>query len=83
MERHALYAAAFHEIRKFFSSLERVHAMKFQSIMCPNGIIAQVKGPYFGSQQDSGTFFQADCKHAFRIVKTEWSLENTCITSLS
>ncbi|XP_037555584.1 uncharacterized protein LOC119432490 [Dermacentor silvarum] len=42
----------------FFSGHKRTHAVKYQSIMCPNGIIAQLRGPYYGSRHDSGTRFR-------------------------
>ncbi|XP_077498715.1 uncharacterized protein LOC144109799 [Amblyomma americanum] len=38
----------------FFSGHKRIHAVKYQSIMCPNGIICQLSGPYFGSRHDAG-----------------------------
>ncbi|XP_075543000.1 uncharacterized protein LOC142576660 [Dermacentor variabilis] len=30
----------------FFSGHKRFHALKYQAIMCPNGIICQLNGPY-------------------------------------
>ncbi|XP_075553687.1 uncharacterized protein LOC142586292 [Dermacentor variabilis] len=38
----------------FFSGHKRVHSVKYQSIMCPNGIICQLSGPFFGSRHDAG-----------------------------
>ncbi|XP_075535024.1 uncharacterized protein LOC142570536 [Dermacentor variabilis] len=38
----------------FFSGHKRFHALKYQSIMCPNGIICQLNGPYVGSRHDAG-----------------------------
>ncbi|XP_070387683.1 uncharacterized protein [Dermacentor albipictus] len=40
--------------KMFFSGHKRTHAVKYQSIMCPNGIICQLNGPYFGSRHDAG-----------------------------
>ncbi|XP_077555345.1 uncharacterized protein LOC144169840 [Haemaphysalis longicornis] len=37
----------------FFSGHKRFHALKYQSIMCPNGMICQLNGPYIGSRHDS------------------------------
>ncbi|XP_075539944.1 uncharacterized protein LOC142574822 [Dermacentor variabilis] len=39
----------------FFSGHKRFHALKYQSIMCPNGIICQLNGPYVGSRHDAVT----------------------------
>ncbi|XP_070384926.1 uncharacterized protein [Dermacentor albipictus] len=38
----------------FFSGHKRFHALKYQAIMCPNGIICQLNGPYVGSRHDAG-----------------------------
>nr|XP_037280502.1 protein ALP1-like [Rhipicephalus microplus] len=40
----------------YFSGHKRVHALKYQAIMCPNGIICQLDGSYPGSKHDSGNF---------------------------
>lgn len=40
--------------KAFFSGHKRFHALKYQSIMCPNGIICQLNGPYVGSRRDAG-----------------------------
>lgn len=40
--------------RIYFSGHKRVHALKYQSLMCPNGLICQLDGPYPGSRHDAG-----------------------------
>ncbi|KAH6937489.1 hypothetical protein HPB50_000756 [Hyalomma asiaticum] len=40
--------------KAFFSGHKRFHALKYQSIMRPNGIICQLNGPYVGSRHDAG-----------------------------
>nr|XP_037270556.1 uncharacterized protein LOC119162191 [Rhipicephalus microplus] len=40
----------------YFSGHKRVHALKYEAIMCPNGIICQLDGSYPGSKHDSGNF---------------------------
>ncbi|XP_077501449.1 uncharacterized protein LOC144112496 [Amblyomma americanum] len=40
----------------YFSGHKRFHALKYQSIMCPNGIICQLDGSYPGSKHDAGNF---------------------------
>ena len=36
-----------------FSGKDRVHAPKFQSVMCPDGIMAHFWGPFSGRRHDS------------------------------
>ena len=40
--------------RIMFSGHKRVHALKFQSVQLPNGIIAHMYGPIEGQRRDSG-----------------------------
>ncbi|CAN8029526.1 unnamed protein product [Ixodes persulcatus] len=40
--------------RKFFSGHKRYHCTKYQAVMCPNGIIARLDGPYEGCRHDAG-----------------------------
>ncbi|XP_077522953.1 uncharacterized protein LOC144133675 [Amblyomma americanum] len=40
--------------RVYFSGHKRVHALKYQALMCPNGLICQLDGPYPGSRHDAG-----------------------------
>ncbi|XP_072143161.1 putative nuclease HARBI1 [Dermacentor andersoni] len=40
----------------YFSGHKRFHALKYQAIMCPNGIICQLDGSYPGSKHDAGNF---------------------------
>ncbi|CAN7988706.1 unnamed protein product [Ixodes hexagonus] len=40
--------------RQFFSGHKRVHALKYQALMCPNGLICELDGPYPGNKQDAG-----------------------------
>ncbi|XP_077498716.1 uncharacterized protein LOC144109800 [Amblyomma americanum] len=39
----------------YFSGHKRFNALKYQSIMCPNGIICQLDGSYPGSKHDAGS----------------------------
>lgn len=45
--------SAWHCQRLFYSGHERVHCLKFRSIMCPNGIMAHMFGPMEGCRYDS------------------------------
>ncbi|KAM7287530.1 beta-galactosidase-1-like protein [Ixodes scapularis] len=40
--------------RLYFSGHKRVHAIKYQAIMCVNGIIVEMNGPYPGHRHDAG-----------------------------
>ncbi|KAH7965735.1 hypothetical protein HPB49_010261 [Dermacentor silvarum] len=39
--------------RTHFSGHKRLHALKYQSLMCPNGLICELDGPYPGSKHDA------------------------------
>ncbi|KAH7955701.1 hypothetical protein HPB52_002899 [Rhipicephalus sanguineus] len=41
--------------RLYFSGHKRLHVLKYQSLMCPNGLICQLDGPYTGRRHDAGT----------------------------
>ncbi|XP_064472844.1 uncharacterized protein LOC135387668 [Ornithodoros turicata] len=38
----------------YFSGHKRYHALKYQSVMCPNGLIVRLDGPYEGRKHDAG-----------------------------
>lgn len=40
--------------KPFYSGYKRCHGIKFQSIVYPNGIIANLAGPFHGNRHDSG-----------------------------
>ncbi|CAN7991588.1 unnamed protein product [Ixodes pacificus] len=40
--------------KAYFSGHKRMHVVKYQSIMCPNGIVCQLDGPYPGRRHDAG-----------------------------
>ncbi|XP_065311757.1 uncharacterized protein [Dermacentor albipictus] len=40
--------------RDYFSGHKRMHMLKYQSVMCPNGIVCQLDGPYPGRRHDAG-----------------------------
>ena len=40
--------------RSCYNGHKRVHALKYQSIVCPNGLIANMYGPVEGRRHDSG-----------------------------
>ncbi|KAL3247655.1 hypothetical protein MRX96_056932 [Rhipicephalus microplus] len=40
--------------RIYFSGHKRQHSVKYQSVMCANGIVCQLDGPYAGHKHDAG-----------------------------
>ncbi|XP_070379835.1 uncharacterized protein [Dermacentor albipictus] len=40
--------------RMYFSGHKRVHVVKYQAIMCANGIVCDLAGPYLGHRHDAG-----------------------------
>ncbi|KAH8031608.1 hypothetical protein HPB51_019508 [Rhipicephalus microplus] len=40
--------------RIYFSGHKRQHSVKYQSVMCANGIVCQLDGPYIGHKHDAG-----------------------------
>lgn len=45
--------------RVVYNGHKRVHALKFQSIALPNGLIGSLQGPYEGRRHDSTMLFQS------------------------
>ena len=45
--------------RVMYNGHKRVHAIKFQSIVLPNGIIANLSGPYEGKRHDSTMLYES------------------------
>ncbi|KAM7291994.1 uncharacterized protein ISCGN_025280 [Ixodes scapularis] len=45
---------------EYFSGHKRHHVIKFQSVMCANGIICELDGPYRGRRHDAG-MLQRSC----------------------
>lgn len=40
--------------QEYFSGHKRQHVVKYQSVMCPNGILCHTDGPYPGRRHDAG-----------------------------
>ncbi|KAM7304151.1 putative nuclease HARBI1 isoform X3, partial [Ixodes scapularis] len=45
----------------YFYARKGVHALKYQALMCPNGLICQLDGPYPGGRHNAGK--QAGLQH--------------------
>ncbi|XP_061188015.1 uncharacterized protein LOC133196090 [Saccostrea echinata] len=43
-----------------YSGHKRIHGLKFQSVMAPNGLIANLSGPYEGKRHDAGIFRESN-----------------------
>ena len=42
---------------------KRTHGLKFQSVMTPNGLIANLLRPYEGKRHDAGIFRESNLAH--------------------
>ncbi|KAJ8914165.1 hypothetical protein NQ315_016244 [Exocentrus adspersus] len=42
--------------RQYYSGHKRVHCVKYQSLLCPDGIVVSLKGAYPGARHDAGMF---------------------------
>ena len=56
--------------RTMYNGHKRVHSMKFQSVVIPNGLIANLAGPFEGKRHDSTMLYQSGLlpqlqQHAF------------------
>lgn len=45
--------------RDLYSGHKRVHCLKFQSVVTPNGLIASLMGPFLGRRHDAGIFHES------------------------
>jgi hypothetical protein len=45
---------------EYFSGHKRHHCVKYQSVLCPDGIIASLMGPYPGRRHDAGIFRESN-----------------------
>ena len=46
--------------REVYNGHKRCHALKFQAVMAPNGIVANLQGPYEGRRHDSFLLHESD-----------------------
>lgn len=46
--------------QEYFSGHKRLHALKYQALMCANGLICELDGPYPGKRHDAGILFESD-----------------------
>lgn len=60
---------------EYYSGHKRVHCVKYQSVVCPDGIIASMMGPYQGSRHDAGILRDTNLYEQLEI-KTRFSVEN-------
>lgn len=52
--------------RLVYNGHKRVHGIKFQSVVTPNGIIANLTGPYLGRRHDSTILHQSNMMNELR-----------------
>ncbi|KAJ8915566.1 hypothetical protein NQ315_012451 [Exocentrus adspersus] len=48
-----------HNQEQYFSGHKRQHCIKYQSIICPDGIIVSLLGAYVGRRHDAGIFAES------------------------
>ena len=64
--------------RVVYNGHKRAHALKFQSLALPNGLIANLSGPYEGRRHDSTMLFESNLLNDLRRVA--WNgIEPLCI----
>lgn len=51
--------------RMYFNGHKRIHALKYQSIVFPDGIIVFADGPYSGNRHDAGMFRDGQLREIF------------------
>ena len=51
-----------------YNSHKRVHAIKFQSVVIPNGLIANLSGPFEGRRHDSTMLYESGLLPTLRSV---------------
>lgn len=52
--------------RSFFNGHKRIHSLKFQAIMFPDGIIGHISGPYDGCRHDAGIYAESKIDQLIR-----------------
>ncbi|CAM1298097.1 Uncharacterised protein r2_g751 [Pycnogonum litorale] len=62
-------ARPIHLQRNLFSGHKRTHYLKFQSVMCPSGIIVNLFGPLEGKRHDSGMLAESGLMLELRKLK--------------
>uniref|UniRef100_A0A6P7H4T8 Uncharacterized protein LOC114344382 n=1 Tax=Diabrotica virgifera virgifera TaxID=50390 RepID=A0A6P7H4T8_DIAVI len=55
---------------QYYSGHKRQHCLKYQSIMCPDGIIINLKGAYIGRRHDAGIFRESNMYNELEAVAT-------------
>ncbi len=53
---------------EFFSSHKRYHCVKYQHVMCPNGLVVHSFGPFHGRCHDSAMFRESGLENLLRNV---------------
>lgn len=60
MEQCAHYGRPGSDQRILYNGHKRVHSLKFQSVVSPNGLIANLYGPCEGKRHDSGMLAESE-----------------------
>ncbi len=54
--------------RELFSGHKRYHCVKYQHVMCPNGLVVHSFGPFHGRRHDSAMFRESGLEQLLRTV---------------
>ena len=65
--------------RVVYSGHKRVHGLKFQSIMAPNGLFAHFYGPIEGRRHDAGMLRESGVENDMRLHMTRPNNETYCV----
>ena len=55
--------------QELYSGHKRHHGLKYQHVMCPNGIVCHMYGPYMGRKHDMTMYVDSDIKKQLPHVK--------------
>jgi len=53
--------------RQLFNRHERIHALKYQSVITPDGIIVHLSGPYSRRRHDAGIFRESNFRNILEL----------------
>ena len=67
-----------HNQRVMYNGHKRVHSVKFQSVVIPNGLIANLSGPFEGKRHDSTMLYESGLLNDLRCVAV-YNGEPLCI----
>lgn len=64
---------------EYFSGHKRHHCVKYQSVLCPDGIVVSLKGPYTGRRHDAGILRESNLYEELEQVASFNDNEKYCL----